>query len=431
MILTRLLTMTLAAAALLAAGCGDNDNSGSDSSANPTPIPTATPGVVTAQAVVANYAALLYANYGDALAGAEALHEAVEAFVDAPSQATFDAAKAAWIASRPAYQQSEIGRFYNGPIDDPDTGPEGRINSWPLDENFIDYVEGAPASGLINDPVGFPVIDEDTIAAANQASGETDVSTGYHAIEFLLWGQDLNADGTPGFSGRDDTPGERPYTDYLPIDQGCTNGNCDRRGQYLLAATDLLIGDLEPIVAAWSPAAGNNYYASFVAGAKVSLANILEGMGRLGYGELAGERMNVALVANSQEDEHSCFSDNTNRDVLLDGLGIENSYLGTYTRVDGRVVSGPGIDDLLVAQNHADVADRLGAALADSVAKLGVIDQRAKAGVPFDNQIQDGIAEPNIVAAIEALKSQTDVIEDAIEALGVTTGDLRQDTGEF
>ena len=397
-----------------------------------------------------------FAAYEDSLITARALRERIQELIAGASEETLAAARAAWKAAREPYLQTEVFRFRKGPIDalrddgtigEDGDGPEGRINSWPLGEGLIDYVapavdgDAGPESGeavpgvngnIIADREDFPELTPEVLAGLNELGGdERNVATGYHAIEFLLWGQDLNADGTPGFSGRDDTPGERPYTDYLPIDQGCTNGNCDRRGQYLLAATDLLIGDLEPIVAAWSPAAGNNYYASFVAGAKVSLANILEGMGRLGYGELAGERMNVALVANSQEDEHSCFSDNTNRDVLLDGLGIENSYLGTYTRVDGRVVSGPGIDDLLVAQNHADVADRLGAALADSVAKLGVIDQRAKAGVPFDNQIQDGITEPNIVAAIEALKSQTDVIEDAIEALGVTTGDLRQDTGEF
>jgi putative iron-regulated protein len=285
---------------------------------------------------------------------------------------------------------------------------------------------------VIADSANFPSITPDVLAGLTELGGdERNVATGYHAIEFLLWGQDLNADGSPGFSGRDATPGERSFTDYLPLEAGCTNGNCDRRGQYLLAATDLLISDLERVVQAWDPSAGDNYYATFVAGEKVSLANILEGMGRLGYGELAGERMNVALVANSQEDEHSCFSDNTHRDLLLDALGIQNSFLGSYTRVDGRVVSGPGIEDLLIAQGDADVAQTLGAALADTIAKLGVIDTRARQGIPFDNQIQEGITETNIVAAIEALKDQTDAIEDAIEALGVTTGDLRQDTGEF
>src|SRR6185436_184131 len=169
--LMRSLTM-MAAVALLAAGCGDNDNNEGGRDGTPTPVPTATPGVVTAAAVVANYANVIYANYLDAIEHAEALHDAVDAFVEAPSQATFDAAKAAWIASRPSYQQSEFGRFYNGPIDDPETGPEGLLNSWPLDENYIDYVEGVPTSGIINDPVGFPVLDEDTLAAANQAGGE-------------------------------------------------------------------------------------------------------------------------------------------------------------------------------------------------------------------------------------------------------------------
>src|SRR5690606_12743489 len=161
-----------------------------------------------------------------------------------------------------------------------------------------------------------------------------------HAIEFLLWGQDLNADGTPGFGGRDMTAGIRSYTDYLPEGAGCTNGNCTRRGQYLLAAVDLLIEDLDRVAQAWNPN-GGVHYGPFVAGGKVSLGKILEGMGRMGFGELAGERMNIALVANSQEDEHSCFSDNTHRDIFLNALGIQYAYLGRYTRTDGTLLSGP------------------------------------------------------------------------------------------
>ena len=171
--------LIMAGVTMLAMGCGDNDNSESEGPVGtPTPAPTATPGVVTAQAVVANYAELMFRNYSAALADAEALHDAIDAFVDAPSQGTLDAAKAAWIASRPSYQQSEAARFYNGPIDDPEDGPEGRINAWPLDEHFLDYVEGAPNSGIINDPAGFPVIDEDTLAEANEAGGEANISTG-------------------------------------------------------------------------------------------------------------------------------------------------------------------------------------------------------------------------------------------------------------
>jgi putative iron-regulated protein len=239
-----------AAAVLLVAGCGDGDDN--DDRRTPSPTPTATPAVVTAQSVVANYADLLFANYSAAAADAETLRDAIDAFVTAPSQATLDAAKSAWIAARPSYQQSEAARFYNGPIDDPETGPEGRINAWPLDENYIDYVDGAPASGIINDPVGFPVIDEDALSEANEAGGEANISTGYHAIEFLLWGQDRSATG----------PGERPISDYV-TDGTNPADPIVRRGAYLQAAGHLLVDDLQQVAAAWAPGDPSNYRAEF------------------------------------------------------------------------------------------------------------------------------------------------------------------------
>jgi putative iron-regulated protein len=52
----------------------------------------------------------------------------------------------------------------------------------------------------------------------HEADGvEANVATGYHAIEFLLWGQDLNGHGVGA--------GNRPWTDYAAQDI-CTNDNC-------------------------------------------------------------------------------------------------------------------------------------------------------------------------------------------------------------
>ncbi|MBM4268714.1 MAG: hypothetical protein FJ144_19225 [Deltaproteobacteria bacterium] len=406
--------------------------------------------------VVRTNGEIAFAGYEDSLATARVLRDRVLDLIANPSQQSFDAAKQAWLASREPYLQTEVYRFREGPIDhlredgtfgEDGDGPEFRINAWPLAEALIDYVapevdgsaepeSGGPVEGVngnvIADATNFPSITPEVIANLNQVGGdERNVATGYHAIEFLLWGQDLNADLTPGFGGRDATPGERPFTDYLPEGNGCTNGNCARRGQYLAAAVDLLISDLERMVAAWDPAGTGNFFDTWVSRGELSLAKMLEGMGRLGFGELAGERMNVALVANSQEDEHSCFSDNTHRDLLLDSQGILNTYTGRYRRPDGRLVAGPGIDALLVAEGHQDVADALTAALDRSLDALEEIDALAKAGTPFDNLIQQSIQQEQVVAAIEALKDQTDVIEDAIEALDLETGDLRQDTEEF
>jgi putative iron-regulated protein len=410
---------------------------------------------VTVENVLRTNAAIAFAVYSDAASTARALHDALHEFVDAPSPEAHAAAKAAWIAAREPYQQSEAFRFQAGPIDairedgtmgEDGEGPEGRINPWPLGEALIDYVAPAvdgnagPESGgsvpgvsgnIVADAEHFPVLSPAVLAGLNEIGGdERNVATGYHAIEFLLWGQDLNADGTPGFGNRDATAGVRSYTDYLPEGGGCTNGNCSRRGQYLLAAADLLVEDLERVAAAWNPD-GGVYYPAFVGGDKIALGKILEGMGRLGFGELAGERMNIALVANSQEDEHSCFSDNTHRDILLDALSIQNAYLGRYTRVDGALVSGPSPDALLRAQGDTAVADAMTAALELTMSKVAVIDARAKSGVPFDVQVQEGIEQPDIQAAIRALRDQIPPLEAVIDALDVITGDLCQDTEEF
>lgn len=392
------------------------------------------------RALITN-ALVAFAVYEDSLLTAQQLQAAINAFVANPSEDTLVAARSAWLASREPYGQSEVYRFREGPIDrlQPSGGGEGSINAWPLNEARIDYVSevdgesgaGTPvstiASNIVADADNFPTITPQMLRDLNELDGdEGNVFTGYHAIEFLLWGQDLNADGSSGLAGRDNSAGFRPFTDYLPEGAGCTNGNCTRRAQYLQAAAQGLVEDLLAVVNEWNPDTGA-HYASYTAGGNPSLSLILEAMGRLSFGELAGERMNIALLANSQEDEHSCFADNTHRDIVTNALGVKNAYLGSYTRVDGMVLDGVGIDELV----SPDLAARLLAALNATEASAASIDARARAGVPFDNQIQEGPNEANITATINNLIAQTRLIEEAIVALGLTTGDLDQDTEEF
>ena len=444
------------------AGCeGDDGATGAAGATGATgPAgPSGTPLAVTRDDAIKTNANIAYAVYSDSYLTAIEMRTALQALVDAPSQANFDAAKAAWLASREPYGQSEVYRFRVGPIDAllPDgsigqegDGPEGSINAWPLGESLIDYVaaavDGDADPEIPNSTAGIAgnVIADQTITITtatvrdNSELGgdERNVTSGYHAIEFLLWGQDLNAD-LSGTGTRDATGGQRPVSDYQTggaCTSGIGNGQadviCERRGQYLLAAADVLIEDLLTVVDAWNPNGTNNHYAAFVAGGDVSLAKILEGMGRLGFGELAGERMNIALLTNSQEDEHSCFSENTHRDILLNAKGIQNAFRGEYTRIDGEVLSGAGIDDLLLAEGFVESANAYRAALENTMIRISTIDQAAKAGMPFDTQIQMGITEPNISGSIQALSAQTDVLETVITDLGVTVGDIRQDTEE-
>jgi putative iron-regulated protein len=413
---------------------------------------------VTRTDVITSNANIAYAAYADSLISVQTMRDTLATFIAQPTEASFSSAKQSWLASREPYGQTEVYRFRAGPIDavladgtmgEDGDGPEGRINAWPLGEAIIDYVavevdgDSGPESAanalsgnVIANTTDYPVIDAQTIQGVSEfGEDERKVTIGYHAVEFLLWGQDLNED-SAGSGNRDSSGGQRPVTDFSITLGECTSGDvavtddiCARRGDYLLAATDVLIADLTTIVEAWEPGAGVHYNA-FIAGGDQSLAKILEGMGRLSYGELAGERINIALKTDSQEDEHSCFSDNTHRDIFLNAKGVQNSFNASYTRIDGEQIEGASIYDLMVVEGEHELANSLRASLEATMAAAAVVDTKAKTGTPFDVLIQQGINQPNVVAVIDTLVNQTDFIEQAIVALGVTTNDLRQDTEE-
>jgi putative iron-regulated protein len=415
---------------------------------------------VTRDDVIKTNANIAYAAYSDSVISAQDLKMSIEMLVANPSAETFASAKQAWLDSREPYGQTEVYRFRQGPIDelkadgtlgsnDEGEGPEGRINAWPLGEALIDYtaeVDGVAGSGLdggmniINDIATYPTINAAKLNELFEyGEDESNVTTGYHAIEFLLWGQDLNQDQS-GAGDRDSSAGQRPWSDYQVGANSdgvtCTSGTvaamddiCTRRGQYLVATAELLIEELSKVAQQWEPLSGDHYN-NFVAGGDTSLAKILEGMGRLSFGELAGERMNIALIENSQEDEHSCFSDNTHRDIFLNAKGVQNSFNAKYTRIDGEVIEGASIYDLLVVENQQELANQLRGSLEATMAAATVVDTKAKTGMPFDVLIQQGIAQVNVKNVINALVAQTDDIELVIDALNLTTNDLEGDTDQ-
>lgn len=351
------------------------------------------------QAVAANYGRLAAAGYEDAVDGVRALAASVDAFLESPSAAGLDRARQAWIDARIPYAQTEAYRFYDGPID----AVEGFINSWPIDENLIDYVDGEPDAGVINEPGRFPTITAALIASLNEKDGEKNITTGFHAIEFLLWGQDLNDDG----------PGRRSYLDYVDA----RASHADRRRQYLRLATGLLVQHLESVGREWQPARVDNYRARFLAlPADEALARILKGIGILSGSELAGERLTVPYETKEQEDEHSCFSDNTHQDVLYDAVGIESVVVGRYVRTNGERLEGASLVDLL-----ARVEPTLSRLLALQVGASVAAARRLPA--PFDRSILGTAGAPGRVAVkalITALRAQADSIARAGTVLGVT-----------
>ncbi|MDB5524141.1 MAG: peptidase family protein [Rhizobium sp.] len=373
-------------------------------------------------AVVRNYVNIAHAKYDDALITAKALDKAIDLLIANPSEDTLKAARDTWIKARVPYQQTEAYRFGNPIVDD----WEGKVNAWPLDEGLIDYVDKAYGTesdeneqytlNVIANPkftIGSKEIDAtritpELLSGTLQEAGETEsnVATGYHAIEFLLWGQDLNGTG-PG-------AGTRPATDYDT--KNCTHGNCDRRAQYLKAASTLLVSDLDYMAKQWAP--DGEAAKAVLADPKKGISTMLTGMGSLSYGELAGERMKLGLLLHDPEEEHDCFSDNTYNSHLNDAIGIDEVYTGRYTRLDGTKIEGASLS-ALVAEKDAAIDKELTGKLDKTLDAMHAMAKRGETVEKYDQMIGDGNKEGNAVvqAAIDGLVDQTKSIQRAVSAL--------------
>jgi putative iron-regulated protein len=384
----------------------------------------------TEQDVVNTYTDIAHATFEDSLFSARALSLSIDKLIQNPSVETLEAAKQAWKQARVPYQQSEVFRFGNANVDE----WEGQLNAWPLDEGLIDYVDqedyeaelgnvGASANLIANTSLqlGSETLDIETLtpellASLNELGGsEANVATGYHAIEFLLWGQDLN--------GTQAGAGNRPYTDYA-LGDACTNNHCDRRRDYLKASAQLLVTDLENMVQQWAPNQADNYRQELLSiPSKAAMTRMLFGMGSLALGELAGERLKVSLEANSPEDEHDCFSDNTHYSHFYDALGIQNIYQGEYRRIDGNLIKGASLSDLVEAKNPA-LNSQVHISLRRAQLSLqALVDSAERSEQPekFDQLIAEGNREGEalINRAIESLVLETEQLELAARALGI------------
>ncbi|ANO52567.1 imelysin family protein [Woeseia oceani] len=381
---------------------------------------------ITHEQVLTTYANIAHAVYEDSAKSARTLQTKIDRFLAAPDEAGLADVRQAWIAARVPYQQSEVFRFGNAIVDD----WEAQLNAWPLDEGLIDYVAdsyqpqlGNPGGQLNiiatqsvqlgNTKLDLSTLEPQLLASLNELGGsEVNVATGYHAIEFLLWGQDLNSTAAGA--------GERPYTDFLP-GEGCTHGHCERRAEYLRTVTDLLVSDLEYMVGQWAPDQDDNYRQELLAlEGNAGLTRMIFGMGSLALGELAGERMKVALEANSPEDEHDCFSDNTHWSHFHNALGIRNVYIGEYRRIDGKRVTGPSLA-ALAAEADPAIDRQARQAMESTEQALQAMVDKAEAGMKFDQMIAPANAEGRriINAAIDALVVETDALTRVARAIGI------------
>jgi putative iron-regulated protein len=386
---------------------------------------THTSQATTEKKVLNHYSDIALAMYSDSLLTAKTLQQSLINLTQKPTKQTLATARNAWVTARAPYQQTEVYRFGNAIVDD----WEGKVNAWPLDEGLIDYVASSYGAESDDNPLytanviantslilSGKTIDTSNITKAllqdtlHEIDGvEANVATGYHAIEFLLWGQDLN--------GTNAGAGNRPASDYDT--NNCSSGNCDRRAQYLLTVGELLIDDLQWMVDQWQDKGEARL--SLLADEKAGIRSMLIGMGSLSYGELAGERIKLGVLLHDPEEEHDCFSDNTHNSHYYDILGIQNVYLGQYKAVSGKTLTGPSLSSL-VATKNAKTDKTLKATITASLqAAQVVVDSAEMEKIAYDQLLAEGNTEGNakVMGIVDALLDQTKAIEKAVNALDI------------
>ena len=347
--------------------------------------------------IINDYSKHVFNTYIELLKANKELSIALQAFTKNPSQETQEAAKTSWIAARKVYSETEPFRFYGGPIDAAETGPEGLMNAWPLDEAYVDYVKDDPKAGIINNVKLFPKITKELLLSLNEKDGEKNISTGYHAIEFLLWGQDFDLK----------TAGQRSFNDFI----AGKSENAERRATYLNLLGELLVQHTQMLVDGWDPAIKGNYVENFLkAPKKESIQKIFLGMGTLAMDEMSGERMTVPLEKHDQENEQNCFSDTTDYDLISNQVGIINTYEGNY-----RGFSGLGVKAFVKAIDPAG-EEKIQAQLNKTLSMFKQLKH------PFDNIIMEKKNGPGRKLAnkiIDSLQAQSKLMAKSIARAGI------------
>jgi putative iron-regulated protein len=375
----------------------------------------------TADHVADNHVDIAYAAYSDSKAAALALQQSVNTLIAAPTEANLLIAKAAYKAIRAPYQQSEIMRFDSiitvGENLDADGGPasvdewEGQVNAWPLDENHI-----------ITIIAGSEEINIELLLSQNGADdNDANVTTGIHAVEFMLWGSDFN--------GTEAGAGERPATDFAN-DGTCADSDCERRAQYLSAAMDLLVDDLTEMTDEWSPAAKTTIgtLAYNFLNSPFAIDYIVGSMITMATDELASARMGSGLGLGDPEEEHDCFSDLSHLAIYHNFQGVKNAFYGTYESATYSI-SGASLAVLVNDKNTATF-DGVDTALTSIEEKMVLIldaGEREVDPVKFDqiigqpsNGVERLIAESAVTELI-ALDTELELMAEVLALENIDT----------
>ena len=159
--------------------------------------------------------------------------------------------KQAWLDAHSAYEITTLHRYFATQL----LGEQGslalmqiqyQINHWPIIPGYIDYVNGYPDSGIVHD-INVN-LDVDSLREQHGTFDISEVTLGFHVIEFLLWGYDTDSGPRPAadFDAVLELTSEQTESGYS-LDQLSNN----RRRLFLSVAIDTLVEDFRALQSLW------------------------------------------------------------------------------------------------------------------------------------------------------------------------------------
>lgn len=306
---------------------------------------TPAPASIDAQAFAAQAGLEAYTGLSRASQSAQVVDSKLASFLYHPNPMTHGELKQAWRQAYDDFLRAMVFAYL--PIQDP---PEWyskhiayrdlltQLDSWPIQGGYIDYVPGYPFSGIVNDLT--LVIDEQTLRNQHLFTDNSNASIGYHALEFMLWGDNGERSPHDFFPQENTAPvllneGEHNHENSeAGLDQGTepapevhahteeTNQpgmpepqNHNRRRQYVQVISEVLQKDLIRVQRRWEPSTG--YYAQLIQ--QSTPDNTLQAALIAAQRLISEEILNKRFTLESSE-----FSASSARDIemLLHGLQL-------------------------------------------------------------------------------------------------------------
>jgi putative iron-regulated protein len=242
--------------ALLLAGCSDN-------AAEPQIVETAAEAApsafellnpelsASAKEIALEYVQQIDTDFKQAGIEIEKFQSSIATLTDQTNIENLNLSKQAWLNAHSAYELTTLHRYYATQL----MGEQDslvlmqlqyQINHWPIVPGYIDYVDGYPDSGIVHD-INVN-LNADSLREQHGFFDVSEVTLGFHAIEFLLWGYDADSVA-------------RPATDFdavleltpKEIESGYTLEQLsnNRRRLFLSVVVDTLVKDFLALQSLW------------------------------------------------------------------------------------------------------------------------------------------------------------------------------------